>query len=87
MGSCGMTAYLLRPMGNSLHHALRHSRLRPPTTLRASSTMRPATMALVVAMAWMMLPAMPLASKRERRGMPNEWLRKLEAAVTKSTAK
>jgi hypothetical protein len=34
----------------------------------ASMTMRPLMMALVVAMAWMMLPAMPLASNLQQHG-------------------
>lgn len=35
----------------------------PASTLSASTTMKPLTMALVVAMAWMMFPAMPRAPK------------------------
>lgn len=39
-------------------------------SLRELSTPRPLMMALVVAMAWMMLPAIPLAAKRLCWGMP-----------------
>ena len=39
-----------------------HCSGQPASSLRASATMRPPTMALVVAIAWMMLPAMPCAA-------------------------
>jgi hypothetical protein len=42
----------------------------PARTLIASVTSRPATIALVVAIAWMMLPAMPLAANALWAGMP-----------------
>uniref|UniRef100_A0A6B0UB76 Putative secreted protein n=1 Tax=Ixodes ricinus TaxID=34613 RepID=A0A6B0UB76_IXORI len=46
--------------------------------------MRPAIMALVVAMAGMMLPAIALTSNLLVCGMPKQWARRLEHDVTKS---
>lgn len=48
----------------------RSAALQPFKSLVASRTMYPATIALVVAIAWMMLPALPLAANSLRRGMP-----------------
>jgi hypothetical protein len=66
--------------------AYRHCSVRLVRSLSASSTMSPAIHAFVVAMACMMLPAMPLASKRLCIGIPKECARRLAAAVTNSTA-
>jgi hypothetical protein len=41
----------------------------PASSFNASTTMSPDTIAFVVAMAWMMLPAMPLAANALCRGM------------------
>mmetsp|Transcript_2684 Transcript_2684/g.5700 ORF Transcript_2684/g.5700 Transcript_2684/m.5700 type:complete len:210 (-) Transcript_2684:705-1334(-) len=48
--------------------------------------MKPAMMALVVAMAGTMLPAISLTSQRDLRGMSKTAERRLDAAVTKSSA-
>lgn len=56
------------------------------STLIASMTIKPAITAFVVATACTMLPAIPLASKRLCKGMPNEAARMFAAAVTNSTA-
>lgn len=49
-------------------------------------TINPAIIALVVATACTILPAIPLASKRLCKGIPNEAARIFAAAVTNSTA-
>src|SRR5690349_15878051 len=46
-------------------------------TLKACRTQRPAVMALVVAMAGMMLPAICLMSNFDLMSMPKTWLRRL----------
>jgi hypothetical protein len=56
------------------------------STLIASITIKPAIIALVVATAWIMFPATPLASKRLCNGIPKEEALILAAAVTNSTA-
>ena len=56
------------------------------STLKASRTMKPAMTALVVAMAWMIRPAIPLISHRDWSGMWKVAQRRLAAAVTKSMA-
>mmetsp|Transcript_4544 Transcript_4544/g.8266 ORF Transcript_4544/g.8266 Transcript_4544/m.8266 type:complete len:237 (-) Transcript_4544:616-1326(-) len=53
----------------------------------ASEVMSPEMMAFVVAIAWMILPAIPLASKNDWVGMWYAIERRFAAAVTKSTAK
>ena len=72
------------------HHAhstrtarARHARAR---TLSASSTMKPPMMALVVAMAGTILPAISLTSQRDLRGMWKTCERRFEAEVTRSSA-
>ena len=56
------------------------------STLIASMTINPAITAFVVATACTIFPAIPLASKRFWRGMPNEAALMFAAAVTNSTA-
>lgn len=56
------------------------------STLIASITIKPAMIAFVVATAWTILPAMPLASKRLCNGIPKEAALMFAAAVTNSTA-
>mmetsp|Transcript_33974 Transcript_33974/g.103941 ORF Transcript_33974/g.103941 Transcript_33974/m.103941 type:complete len:357 (-) Transcript_33974:190-1260(-) len=56
------------------------------STLKASRTMKPAMTALVVAMAWMIRPAIPLISHRDWSGMWKVAQRRLAAAATKSIA-
>ena len=58
----------------------------PVSILSDSMTMRAAMMALVVAMAGMMLPAIDLMSNRDLVVIPNTCDRMLAAAVTKSIA-
>jgi hypothetical protein len=54
--------------------------------LIASITIKPAIIALVVATAWTMFPATPLASKRLCSCIPKDEALILAAAVTNSTA-
>ena len=70
----------------SLHQQKRHSSLLPLRILSASSTMKPEMIALVLAIAGMMRPAVPLASQRDSMPIPKHAIRKLEAAVRKSIA-
>jgi hypothetical protein len=56
----------------------------PFRTLKDWSTQRPATIALVVAMAGMMFPAICLISKRDFVSIPKMMDRKLALAETKS---
>mmetsp|Transcript_24574 Transcript_24574/g.34333 ORF Transcript_24574/g.34333 Transcript_24574/m.34333 type:complete len:201 (-) Transcript_24574:40-642(-) len=60
----------------------------PPavSTLIPSITTSPAAMAFVVAIAWMMFPAMPLTAKRDSVGIPYMCIRRLAVAATKSMA-
>ena len=66
---------------------VRQSLRQPLISLSASITMKPAMMAFVVAIAWMMLPAMPLASNSDCSGMPKQCDLRFAAAATTVTAK
>ena len=52
-----------------VRYVLMQACLHSVSTLTASSAMRPPTTALVVAMAWMMFPAMPTAANWDCTGM------------------
>ena len=59
---------------------------RSASTCRACIVTRPATMAFVVAIAGIMLPAICFVSKRVCSWMPYTWARRFAAAVTKPRA-
>mmetsp|Transcript_1320 Transcript_1320/g.4189 ORF Transcript_1320/g.4189 Transcript_1320/m.4189 type:complete len:460 (+) Transcript_1320:703-2082(+) len=82
----GSSTSRLRPDGSRLHTQYRQASRSPRRTLSASSTMKPAMMAFVVAIAGMMLPAISLTSHRDWSGMWKTAERRLAAAVTKSRA-
>mmetsp|Transcript_16353 Transcript_16353/g.38978 ORF Transcript_16353/g.38978 Transcript_16353/m.38978 type:complete len:236 (+) Transcript_16353:696-1403(+) len=63
-----------------------HRSVSPRSTLSASSTMKPPMMALVVAMAGTILPAISFTSHRDLRAMWKTSDRRFEADVTKSSA-
>ena len=79
-------------INQSINQSIGESRLRwrtssmaPRSTLSASSTMNPAMIAFVVAIAGTMAPAMAFAEKRDSGGMWKMYERRLEAATTKSS--